>query len=169
MLGAALSGLVAVEEFRGSVAGWLMLTFGLAYTVWGIWTALRNQPHAHAHVHLEGTPHNHRHVHDCERAHVHAADRASVFSPWLLFLIFIFGPCEPLIPLLMYPAATSGVATSLLVAAVFSLTTLGTMLCVVTLGCLGVAQMSGAPLGRYAHATCGAATAACGAAICLGL
>jgi len=24
---------------------------------------------------------------------------------WALFLIFVFGPCEPLIPLIMYPAA----------------------------------------------------------------
>ena len=38
----------------------------------------------------------------------------------ILFTIFVFGPCEPLIPILMYPAAKSSVAGMLLVAGVFS-------------------------------------------------
>ena len=35
-LGVAVARLVAIEEFRGDVAGWLLLGFGLAYMVWGL-------------------------------------------------------------------------------------------------------------------------------------
>ncbi len=169
LLGAALSGMVAIEELRGGIAGWLLLTFGLAYMVWGVCIALRNNPHEHVHLHLDGTMQSHSHNREGGHAHVHKGSGAGAVSPWLLFLIFVFGPCEPLIPLLMYPAATSGIGSALLVAAVFSMATIGTMLFVVTLCCIGLTHTSWTPWERYAHATCGAATAACGAAICLGL
>lgn len=93
----------------------------------------------------------------------------SVVTPWILFLIFVFGPCEPLIPLLIYPAATDGVGSSMLVGLVFGVATIGTMLVVVTVGCLGIAQLSARGVERFGHAICGAAVGACGAAMCLGL
>ncbi len=169
LLGTALSGLVAVEQFRGNVAGWLLFGFGLAYTVWGLRRAWCNEGHEHAHVHADGTVHSHPHTHQGEHAHVHAPAGSSVVTPWLLFLVFVFGPCEPLIPLLMYPAATTGIASALLVAAVFALSTIGTMLVVVTLGCVGMSHISRGLMARWAHVTCGAAIAACGAAVCFGL
>ena len=38
--GWALSGLVDFAALRGTVAGWLLLAFGLAYTAWGVRRAL---------------------------------------------------------------------------------------------------------------------------------
>jgi sulfite exporter TauE/SafE len=168
LLGVALSGLVVVEEFRGSVAGWLLLSFGLVYLVWGLRRAWRDCPHEHLHVHADGTVHSHPHVHDQEHAHAHSVQGPSVVTPWILFLIFVFGPCEPLIPLLIYPAATDGLGSSMLVGLVFAVATIGTMLIVVTVGCLGIAQLSARGVERFGHAICGAAVGACGAAMCLG-
>ena len=94
---------------------------------------------------------------------------ASVITPWIVFLIFAFGPCEPLIPLLMYPAAESSLAGSMLVAGVFGATTLSTMLAMVAAGYLGLARISGGAIERYGHAACGGAIALCGAAVVFGL
>lgn len=168
-LGTAVARLVDIEEFRGSVAGWMLFGVGLAYMVWGLRRAWRNRPHAHLHVHADGLVHSHEHSHDAEHAHVHPAAGSAAAAPWIMFLIFVFGPCEPLIPLLMYPAAEANLAGSVLVAGVFGVATLATMLSMVAIGYLGLARMAHGILERYAHAACGGAIAACGAAVVFGL
>ena len=50
-LGIAVTKLEGVESFRGSLAAWLLIGFGLAYFVWGLHRALRNRPHTHVHAH----------------------------------------------------------------------------------------------------------------------
>lgn len=169
-LGWAVGGLEWFEGARGSVAGWLLLGFGLAYTAWGIHRAIRNRPHTHWHAHADGVVHTHEHGHHAEHAHVHE-DRANPRSmtPWVLFTIFVFGPCEPLIPILMYPAAMKSVSGLLLVTGVFAATTILTMTTIVTLAHLGLARLRSAVLERYAHALAGGAIALCGVAIQLGL
>jgi hypothetical protein len=174
-LGAALAGVVDIEEFRGSVAGWLLLGFGLAYLVWGVRQAWRLRPHAHVHAHADGTVHYHTHSHDAEHAHVHAAAEggratsAAIVTPWIVFLIFVFGPCEPLIPLLIYPAAKISVAGSMLVATVFGVATLATMMVMVAVGYLGLVRLTSGTIDRFGHAACGGAIALCGAAMVYGL
>jgi len=116
-LGVAVMKLEALESLRGDTAAWMLIAFGLAYLTWGIVQAVRNLPHAHPHSHAHGTVHSHPHPHDAAHRHLDVVDpaggaasgaaAASVWTPWLLFLVFVFGPCEPLIPLLMYPAATA--------------------------------------------------------------
>jgi sulfite exporter TauE/SafE len=169
-IGAAVAGLVNIEEFRGGLAGWLLLGFGLAYMVWGIRRAWRNRPHAHVHAHADGTVHFHKHTHDTQHAHVHADTKKSgIVAPWAVFLIFVFGPCEPLIPLMTFPAAQAHTAGSILIAVVFGVATLATMLTMVTIGYLGLAPFSHGAIVRYGHAACGGAIALCGAAGVLGL
>ncbi|MGB5402312.1 MAG: hypothetical protein WBO71_19020, partial [Thermoanaerobaculia bacterium] len=41
LLGMALGGLEWFEGFRGEIAGWLLLGFGVAYMVWGLRQAYR--------------------------------------------------------------------------------------------------------------------------------
>ncbi len=72
-LGSAVLGLTRIEEFRGDVAGWLLLGFGLAYMVWGLRRAGGNRPHAHVHAHADGSIHYHAHTHDA--AHAQACTR----------------------------------------------------------------------------------------------
>jgi nickel/cobalt exporter len=169
-VGTMLARIMSIEEFRGEVAGWLLLGFGLAYMVWGLRQAWRRRPHAHVHVHADGTVHSHTHQHDTDHAHVHGApDDVRRATPWILFLIFVFGPCEPLIPLLIAPAAASSLSASVLVAVVFGAVTLATMLSIVAAGYLGLSQLARGKFERFADAGCGAAIAACGVAVCLGM
>jgi ABC-type nickel/cobalt efflux system permease component RcnA len=166
-MGIALQ-LESLEAFRGDIAAWLLLGFGLAYLAWGIHRAIRNKPHSHVHVHEDETIHDHEHSHEHAHAHAHNA-RERKMTPWILFTIFVFGPCEPLIPLLMYPASKSSTAGMLLVTAVFAVATIGTMLTIVLLSSWGISFARIKRLERYSHALAGATVTLCGIAIHLGL
>ncbi|MBL8879835.1 MAG: hypothetical protein JNG88_12010 [Phycisphaerales bacterium] len=168
----------AIESTRGSIAGWLLLGFGIAYTAWGVREAIRSRPHSHWHAHADGTVHDHKHMHHAEHAHAHAEQTRSAqdaappksMTPWVLFTIFIFGPCEPLIPLLMLPAAQHSPWGIVLVASVFGAVTIAMMLGMVLAGVLGINGLfkSGWKMERYTHALAGAALAGCGAFVVLG-
>ncbi len=162
--GMAIGKLEAFEGFRGNIAAWLLIGFGFAYTVWGIRRAIRNKQHSHHHVHSGNMEHRHEHAHCNEHAHPHADGRRST-TPWILFTIFVFGPCEPLIPILMYPAAKHSITGMILVASVFSAITIGTMLAVVLLTSWGVSFAKLGKLERYTHAMAGAAIFLSGIAI----
>jgi len=170
LLGWAVGGLQWVEGMRGEVAGWLLLGFGMAYLIWGIRHSIRNRPHTHVHVHEDGTAHDHAHGHRQDHAHVHAdAARSRAMTPWILFTVFVFGPCEVLIPLLMYPAAAHGVGAALWIALVFSLCTIATMISIISLGYFGLRLVQLPWLERHMHALAGLALVGCGLAIRFGL
>jgi ABC-type nickel/cobalt efflux system permease component RcnA len=156
------------EAFRGSIAAWLLIGFGFAYFVWGLHRAIRNKPHRHLHSHDVDEMHEHEHTHTSDHAHVHdepvRADKRNI-TPWILFTIFVFGPCEPLIPLLMYPAAKNSLWGVFLVAGVFSVATIGTMLTIVLLAAWGVSFAKLGRLERYVHAFAGGAICLSGLAI----
>ena len=165
--GLALKGLVDTESARGHWAAWLLTAFGLAYFVWGLRLLYRRHPHQHRHAHLSDTehPHQHLHTHLGPHAHVHDTDSAKTVTPWVLFVIFVFGPCEPLIPLLMYPAAESGIFDLVVITAVFGLVTTATMLAAVALGRAGVDFLPLKKVQRYSHALAGASILLCGLAM----
>lgn len=163
-LGTAVGRLEAIESFRGNLAAWAMIAFGLAYAVWGLRRAYRNRPHNHVHVHGDGTSHDHGHVHGGEHSHVHQEGKSSI-TPWVLFTIFVFGPCEPLIPLLMYPAAKHSAWGMALVAGIFGAVTIATMMAIVSLTTLGLKKLPLGGLERFSHALAGATIFLCGAAI----
>ncbi len=137
-LSAELGGLEALESVRGRLAGWLLLAFGIAYAILG-----------------------------GRRRHEHARDlvtsRSATF--WSLFIVFAFGPCEPLIPLLLYPALQADALAVLAVVTVFTLVTLATMLALVTAGWKGLDLLPGRVLDRHAHTLAGLAIAASAAGI----
>jgi sulfite exporter TauE/SafE len=164
-VGAQLASLEWVESVRGDLAAWLLVGFGLAYTAWGIRQGLRNRPHTHRHMH-DGLVHTHEHTHQRDHAHLHArpGGRASL-TPWVIFVIFVLGPCEPLIPLLMYPAARESLPGVLLVTAVFGVVTVATMLVTVWLALRGLSHLRLPALERYVHALAGGTVLACGLAI----
>lgn len=83
----------------------------------------------------------------------------------MLCTIFVFGPCEPLIPILMYPAAKNNTAGIILVAVLFSTVTITTMLGVVLVSTFGLNLLPLSKLERYSHALAGAAIFLCGVAI----
>jgi sulfite exporter TauE/SafE len=166
-LGLVVGRLEIVESFRGNLAAWAMIAFGLVYGVWGLRQALRGKEHRHFHSHadLAGHEHEHRHTPDEGHMHVHEEPGKPSITPWVLFTVFVFGPCEPLIPLLMYPAVKHSTGGMLLVSLVFAAATIGTMLVTVGVTTLGFKALPLGKLERYSHALAGATIMACGLAI----
>jgi nickel/cobalt exporter len=144
LIGAAALRLEMLETMRGDAAAWLFMGFGLAYLVSGLMWATRHAAHENA-----------------------AA--ATGWAPWLAFLVFAFGPCEPLIPLLLYPAATAGWGAVAMVVAAFTLATVGTMTITVMAMRHGLAFMPAIAIGRFGHAWAGLAILACGVLVKVGL
>lgn len=166
-LGVQLSSLTWLEGIRGNLAAWMLIGFGLAYTAWGIRQAQRNRPHTHWHHH-EGVTHLHEHSHHAAHLHVHAdASTAGSLAPWAIFIIFVLGPCEPLIPLLMYPAAREDAAGVLIVTAVFGVVTVLTMLLTVAIALLGLQTVRIRRLERFGHAAAGSTILVCGVGVAL--
>ena len=83
----------------------------------------------------------------------------------MLFIIFVFGPCEPLIPILMYPAAKNSIFGLVLVTLVFGTVTIATMIGTVLLAMAGITFLPSTQLHRYAHPIGGATILLCGLAI----
>lgn len=164
-LGLAVFQLEGLESIRGDVAGWLLIAFGFTYLLWGLRQAIRNKPHEHAHVHADGSCHSHDHTHAAAHAHVHVRPGSEPLTPWVLFTIFVLGPCEPLIPLIIYPAARSSVAAAAGVSLIFGVTTIATMLVLVMATCRGLSRVSFPQVQRYAHALAGLAILLCGGTI----
>lgn len=164
-LGIGIARLEGVEQARGDLAAWALIAFGLVYMIWGIRRAFRHRPHGHVHQHPDDIMHNHRHDHTHEHTHVHEASSGPKMTPWILFVIFILGPCEPLIPLVMYPAASHNTSGIILVTAAFALTTLITMTTVVMISLSGLKLLPLQKLERFTHAIAGGVILICGISI----
>jgi ABC-type nickel/cobalt efflux system permease component RcnA len=164
VLGAELARLVEIEGLRGNLAGYALLAFGLVYMVWGIRKAVRNQSHSHVHAH-EDVVHAHEHDHHGAHVHVHEKPGRASITPWALFIVFVLGPCEALIPLFMYPAAQSSPGLVVTVALVFGVVTLLTMMLGVIVTTVGLERLRLPSPGRYAHAVAGASIVLCGVAM----
>jgi sulfite exporter TauE/SafE len=164
MLGAQLASIIEVEGLRGNLAGWALLAFGLMYFAWGLKKAGRSHKHSHIHIHKD-VVHDHEHDHHADHSHVHDSKARNPITPWAMFIIFVLGPCEALIPLFMYPAAQQSAGLVVAVALVFGLVTLMTMVACVTATTIGLEKLKLPATGRYSHAVAGASVAVCGAAI----
>ncbi len=160
--GIALDRLELIEGTRGAIAGWALISFGFLYMIWGIKKAYNNKPHSHIHVSGDGTYSTHHHEHHGE--HVHEEEKKSL-TPWILFVVFILGPCEPLIPLLMFPAAQHSILGLTTVTAVFGVVTISTMVSVVLVSLWGINLLPMGKLEKYSHVLAGFALFASGLAI----
>lgn len=164
VIGAQLLSLVEIEGMRGSIAGWGLLVFGLMYLAWGLRQAGREHRHSHLHVH-EDVVHSHEHNHHKDHLHVHDEPSRNSITPWAIFIIFVLGPCEALIPLFMYPAAQQSPGLVVAVATVFGTVTLLTMVVLVAVTTIGLQNLKLPAFGRWEHAIAGASVAVCGGAI----
>jgi hypothetical protein len=162
-LGWSLSKVKWLESVRGGLAGWTLLGFGLVYCIWGIARAQQNRRHKHFDVYEDGSvyvfEHNHNEV-------VPAKDRHRV-TPWVMFIIFLLGPCEPMIPLLYFPAAKNSLYGMIFLIVVYTVFTLITMILMVTMGYFGFSFLKTNKLERYMHAIGGFAIFICGAGMIL--
>ena len=157
-LGWSLSKVSWLEEVRGGIAAWVMLVFGVCYTIWGFYRLYKNNPHKHFDVENDGLYfYEHRH-----NEAVAPTERYRV-TPWVMFIIFLLGPCEPMIPLLYFQAAQNSLWGMLQLIVVYTVCTLITMLAMVLLGYYGIAFTTTKKLERYIHVLGGLTIFICGA------
>ena len=164
IFGIALMKLEEFEAFRGNLAAWALIGFGFAYFLWGMRMAFRQKSHDHKHLHGDEKEHSHHHSHTGIHGHVHASNKKNI-TPWVLFTIFVLGPCEPLIPILMYPAAKMSFSGMAIVALIFSVVTIVTMLSLVIVASLGIHLIPLRQAERFSHALAGATIFLSGMAI----
>jgi nickel/cobalt transporter (NicO) family protein len=167
--GVMLARIQGIESFRGNLAAYAFVLFGFIYMIWGIYRAIKNKPHRHIHYHAGKTTHEHEHVHENGHDHLHAKEKIINLTPWVLIIIFVLGPCEVLIPMLMYPAAKHGTMGIVTVSIVFSIATIATMQLIVLSLVSGFNRIPFGKMERYTHAIAGATILLSGIAIILGL
>lgn len=159
--GIGLQKIEFIEGYRGNIAAWAFILFGFIYMAWGIYRAIKNKSHKHRHIHKDGSIHVHEHIHADEHDHIHKKN----ITPWILFTIFVLGPCEPLIPIMMQGEAIGGSWGLISIALLFSTITVVTMLIVVLLASYGINLMPFGKLEKYTHAIAGATIFLSGMAI----
>lgn len=163
-LGIGVQKLQVFESIRGNWAAWAFIAFGLGYMIWGLRKAYTSKSHEHVHSHGYSV-HDHQHHHQDSHVHVHDDKKKPSLTPWILFLVFVLGPCEPLIPILMYPAAKHSTWGLIMVTIVFGVVTISTMLAMVFIALKGIKIFSTNKMIRYTHAIAGGTIMASGLAI----
>lgn len=158
-LGWSISKIGWLENIRGGIAGWVLLLFGLIYGIWGLYRAFKNNPHKHFDTYEDGSIYVYEHKHGVA---VQSKERHKV-TPWVMFIIFLLGPCEPMIPLLYFPAAKNSWYGMFILIIVYTFFTLATMVVMVILGYYGLAFTKTEKLERYVHAIGGLTLFICGA------
>ena len=155
--------LEAIESFRGDLAAWALVSVGLVWMAIGLRRAYRRRPHSHWHSHGQ-VRHCHEHRHVREHTHAHGAEQGvgRSLAGWAIFTVFVLGPCEPLIPILMFPAAEQSMAGVVAVTGVFAVVTVLTMLAAVALSLWGLKSIRLPALERYSQAIAGCTIAMCG-------
>jgi vacuolar-type H+-ATPase subunit I/STV1 len=130
-----------------SVAGILLIGFGLAYGLWGLRHSVADRLHGHSHAHFD---------------HVHDPSKASVLG---LFLLFSADPCVRLIPI-MIAAAPLGWPSVVSLIVIYEAATLGAMAAIVLGARAGAFRSLQAPwLDRYGDALAGGLIVATGVAV----
>lgn len=158
-MGWSLSKISGLESVRGGIAAWALLAFGLIYSIWGLVKAAQNRRHKHFDVYEDGSLYVFEHKHG---GPVSPGERHKV-TPWVMFIIFLLGPCEPMIPLLFFPAAKNAFSGMVLLIIVYTVFTLATMVLMVALGYYGISILKTNTLERYMHAIGGVTILICGA------
>jgi nickel/cobalt exporter len=129
-----------------SVAGILLIGFGLAYGLWGLRRAVGRRVHGHSHSHYD-------HVHDPSRA-----------TAWSLFFLFSADPCVAVIPLL-FSAAPLGSAETAGIVLLYEAATIGTMIPLVLSARAGAVRLRLPFLDRWGDAVAGVVIAATGVVV----
>lgn len=157
-ISASLTSLIGIEDMRGILATYFIIAFGLGYTVYALHNLYKNRTHKHV---IDGHELMHDH-HDVQSVEDHISDKKKSNIVWGLFILFVLGPCEPLIPLLMYPASTLNVFALFSVTAVFAVSTISMMMALTLLGVKGLSFVKLKSIEKYGETLAGLAITVCG-------
>ena len=130
----------------GSIAGILMIAFGLIYGIWGLRRAAGVKVHGHSHSHYD---------------HVHDPSKATISG---MFLLFCADPCVAVIPI-MVAAAPLRAWEILALVVVYELATLGAMVALVLPARAGINVLKAHWLDHYGDAAAGAVIVAVGVVV----
>jgi sulfite exporter TauE/SafE len=152
LIGSEIFKLNLIEGIRSEIVSWLLILFGAGYLLYGLIFFLKNKKHKHYGInHEHSTPKKEKHKN---------------MTFWVLFLIFILGPCEPLIPLVLYPALKGEWLSLILVSIVFSIATIFTMEGLIVFSHYSLNKLKFLDkYERFSHLTAGAIILFCGLAI----
>jgi nickel/cobalt transporter (NicO) family protein len=139
-LGSGVVHVAKIESARNEIAAWVFILFGLAYLIWGLRKA--RQQNTQPSMRKLGQ---------------------------ILFVIFVVGPCEPLIPLLIFPAVQRSPNALFMLSGIFGAVTIATMMGMVALLLKGVTLTPMQRQLRFAHAWAGLVLIFCGVAMKFGL
>ncbi len=145
-----------LQGLRGDIASWSLLIFGLIYLFWGLYSARKAKAHKHFDV-VEQDVYVYEHKHNT----AYVPQKRVKVTPLVLFAIFVMGPSEPIIPLLFFSGVRHSITEILVLIALFTLTTIGTMLAMVLLGNYSYHQIKTESIERYSHAIGGFAISFC--------
>lgn len=134
----SLDSLNLIESARSDLAAWGLIAFGLVYMIWGM-----------------------------KRAYGRRETSQAPQQPflWVLFIIFVIGPCEPLFILMTYPSVIHSYVHMAVLIGVFGTATLATMLSVVLTAAYGLNVIRFRPLSRVAPVLTGFVVMCCGLGI----
>lgn len=158
-IGWSFSKIKWLESVRGGVAGWSLLIFGLVYGCWELMRAKQNRPHKHFDMYEDGS----MFVYDHKHGEIVNPGQRHAVTPWVMFIIFVLGPCEPMIPLLYFPGIQHSWWQMSMLVVIYTICTLAAMLGMVILGYYGSSFLKVHTLERYVHALGGATIFICGA------
>ncbi|MEW6455355.1 MAG: hypothetical protein AB1410_01395 [Acidobacteriota bacterium] len=127
VFGVALERLSLIETKKSLIAGWLIIGFGIAYAIWGLKKVKEK--------HFDLT-------------------KNQILTFWSLFLIFIFGPCEPLIPL-MFLSYSYGIKGIITISILFSFFTISMMEILTFLSLRGIKLIPVQRIERWSHVSAG--------------
>ena len=126
-----------------SVAGILMIAFGLIYGTWGLRRAAGVKVHGHSHSHYD---------------HVHDPSKATITG---MFLLFCADPCVAVVPILV-AAAPLRASEILALVVVYEIATLGAMVALVLPARAGINVLKARWLDHYGDAAAGGVIAVVG-------
>lgn len=136
----------AVGTRMESVAGILLMGFGLVYGAYGLRRAAGRHFHGHHHHHYD-------HVHEPKS-----------MTTWALFLLFSADPCVAVIPV-MFAAAPLGAARTTLVVCAYEVATIATMVMLVLPASAAARRVTGNWVVKYGDAVAGAIIVCVGALV----
>lgn len=148
---ALVSGTAVVEAFgahSASVAGVLLIGFGIAYALWGARHAIMRKLHGHSHEHFD-------HVHDPSKT-----------STWALFAIYCADPCIAVIPII-FAAAPLSIPATIGIVVFYEIATISTMVALAVAARAGSSVIKGRWVDRYGDSAAGALIALTGAFVAL--
>jgi hypothetical protein len=158
-IGWGIDKLTSIENQRGSIAAWGLLIFGCLYFIWGVIRSFQHRNHKHFESDEGGNMYVYEHNHTA-----YAVPKAKhKVTPWVIFIIFLLGPCEPMIPLLFAPALDNNTFGLIALIVIYTIFTLLVMILMVLLGYWGIAFADTKKMERYMHALAGLTLIICGA------